>query len=57
MDSQQLKYQKDKSMLLMLNVLKIGHKLKVDTNMTCHRAYMPGKLDMSTIRGANLEHS
>ena len=49
-DSQQLEYQKDKSILHMLkNRTKIKGGNKYD--MSC----MPGKLEMSTIRCANLK--
>ena len=35
-DSQQLKYQKRQINFAHVECLKIGQKLKVDTNMTCH---------------------
>ena len=35
-DSQQLEYQKAQIHFAHIECLKIGQKLKVDTNMTCH---------------------
>ena len=54
LDSQQLKYQKDKSIL---HILMFKNRSKIKGGCKYDMSYMPGKLDMSTIRCANLEHS